>query len=223
MLGPFVFKCNKRDIRVIKSIEYKKIKIEIISENGFLFFKSTSVKMTGQCKFEKLIKDCTLNEEIELFEVEEGKKKVAIPSGKLLVCGRVRGPLGGIDGGLKQNTEKWLVIPEFGNSNHVLYSDLSSPVLSNNTEGSIKLLPVNISTPLTGTLADHIRSFEVIEYELGVLEGMNPSILRADDNLIDLQVALETLRDKIQMDVELGQLSIEGIYDIFYYIFVTFT
>ena len=202
MLGPFVFKCNKRDIRVIKSIEYKKIKIEIISESGFLFFKSTTVKMIGQCKLEKLLKDCTLNEEIELFEVDAGKKKVAIPSGKLLLCGRVRGPLGGIDGGLKQITDKWLVIPEFGNSNHVLYSDLSSPILSNDT--------VKFSTPLNGTLADHIRSFEVIEYELGVLEGMNQSTLRSDENLINLQIALEALRDKIQMEVELGQLSIEG-------------
>ena len=195
-----MFKCNKKDLRVIKSVEYKKIRIEIIGETGFLFFKSEVIKSMGQCKMDKLLKDCTFREEIALFDVEEGKK-CAVPSAQLTLTCKLRSPL--TSDGFKQNTEKWTVIPSFGYSNHTLYSDLSPPSNPNSPK-----LPTQ--SQLSGTLADRIKSFEVIEYELGLL-AQNQSAVFSDNNLMDLQVALEALRDRIQLQVELGQISLEGI------------
>jgi hypothetical protein len=153
----------------------------------------------GQCKLDKLSKECTLMEGIDLFDCEDGKRS-AIPSANLQLTAKLKNPL--TSDGFKQSTEKWVVIPSFGFSNHSLYSDLS---------------PVSLSSPLvsspkdlrTGTLADQIRSFEVIEYELGILAQNQKGVLE-DPSLMDLQVALEALRDRLQMQVELGQISLEG-------------
>lgn len=188
---------------MVKSIEYKKMRLEIISESGFLFFKSTIVKLQGQCKFDRLLKDCTFRDDIDLFDVDEGKKS-ALPSAKLTVTGKLRSPL--TSDGFKQLTEKWTVISEFGYSNHTLYSDLSPPVTITSIPGTSQPQP---QSPMSGTLADKIKSFEVIEYELGVL-AQNQSAVFEDAKLMDLQVALESLRDRIQMQVELGQISLEG-------------
>lgn len=190
---------------MIKSVEYKKIRFEIVGESGFLFFKSEVLKSTGQCKLDRLLKDCTLREEIDLFDVEDGKKS-AIPSAKLTMTAKVRSPL--TSDGFKQSTEKWTVIPSFGYSNHTLYSDLSPPPspASPITAGAGAILS---SSKATGTMADYVKSFEVIEYELGLLAQDQNSVL-ADAKLMDLQVALEALRDRIQMQVELGQISLEG-------------
>ena len=191
-------------MRVIKSVEYKKMRLEIVSETGYLFFKSEVIKSTGQCKIDRLLKDCNFREEVDLFDVEEGKKS-AIPSAKLLITAKIRSPL--TNDGFKQMTEKWTVIPSFGYSNQTLYSDLSPlPVLS-----SLQTSPkMSFASPKsTGTFADNVKSFEVIEYELGLL-GQNQNDVLADASLMDLQVALESLRDRIQMQVELGQISLEG-------------
>ena len=191
---------------MVKSIEYKKIKIEIFGETGFLFFKSSILKSTCQCKLDRLLKDCTLKEEIDLFDVGQDGKKSALPSAKLCLVAKVRSPL--TSDGFKQCTEKWTVIPSFGFSNHTLYSDLipMTPELN----PSSPLSPVLTGNgPQSNTLADHINSFEVIEYELGLL-AQNQAAVMSDPNLMDLQVALESLRDRIQMKVELGQISLEG-------------
>lgn len=180
------------------------MRLEIVGETGFLFFKSEVLKATGQWKLDRLVKDCTFREEIDLFDVEEGKKS-AIPSAKLVLTAKMRSPL--TSDGFKQNTEKWTVIPSFGFSNQTLYSDLSPPpVLS-----SLQTSPIaTLSSPkATGTLADHVKSFEVIEYELGLL-AQNQNAVMSDTTLMDLQVALEALRDRIQMQVELGEISLEG-------------
>lgn len=185
---------------MVKSVEYKKLRLEIIGETGFLFFKTEVIKSTGQCKFEKLLKDCTFRGEVDLFDVEEGKKS-ALPSAQLTVTAKLRNPL--TSDGFKQNTEKWTVIPSFGFSNHTLYSDLSPPTVPAILKDSPK------QQGSSGFLADHIKSFEVIEYELGLL-AQNQSAVFADNKLMDLQVALEALRDRIQLQVELGQISLEG-------------
>lgn len=203
-LKPFMFKCNKRDVRAVKSVEYKKIRLEIVGETGFLFFKSEVVKATGQCKLDRLLKDCTFKEEIDLFDVEDGKKS-AIPSAKLVMTAKMRSPL--TSDGFKQNTEKWTVIPSFGFSNQTLYSDLSPPPVLSTLPPSI--VTVSSSPKATGTLADNVKSFEVIEYELGLL-AQNQNAVMSDATLMDLQVALEALRDRIQMQVELGEISLEG-------------
>lgn len=189
---------------MIKSVEYKKMRLEILSTEGFLFFKKDVIKMTGQCKLDRLTKDCSVKEEVELFEVEDGKKS-SIPLASILISAKIRSPL--TNDGFKQCTEKWSVIPEFGYSNHTLYSDLSPP-LTNNAVNSSNLMPPASNT---GTIADKIKSFEVIEYELGELSGNQAAVL-ADQSLMDLQVALEALRDQMQMKVELGQISLEGNY-----------
>ena len=203
-LKMFVFKCNKKDLRVVKSVEYKKIKIEIYGETGFLFFKSSVLKATTQCKLDRLLKDCTYKEEIDLFDVGSDGKKSALPSAKLSLVAKVKSPL--TSDGFKQCTEKWTVIPSFGYSNHTLYSDLSIP-----TADAKPISPGILTAPVpqSNTLADHVKSFEVIEYELGLL-AQNQAAVLADNNLMDLQVALESLRDRIQMQVELGQISLEG-------------
>ena len=198
-LGPFVFKFNKKDIRLVKSIEYKKMRLEVLASGGFLFFKSDVIKMTGQCKLDRLTKDCLIKEEVELFEVDDGKKS-SIPSASILLTAKIRNPL--TNDGFKQCTEKWTVIPDFGYSNHTLYNDLSPPLTNNS------VIPA-LNTPKTGTIADRIKSFEVIEYELGELNEKQAVVL-TDQSLMDLQVALEALRDQMQMKVELGQISLEG-------------
>ena len=186
---------------MIISVEYKKVRLEIVGETGFLFFKSEVIKSTGHCKLDRLLKDCTFREEVDLFDVDEGKKS-AIPSAKIVLTAKVRSPL--TNDGFKQNTEKWTVIPSFGFSSQSLYSDLSPPpVLS-----SLQATPKS-SSKASGTFADNVKSFEVIEYELGLL-GANENAVLADNSLMDLQVALESLRDRIQMQVELGQISLEG-------------
>lgn len=205
-LGPYTFKCNKKDLRVVKSVEYKKMRLEIVSESGFFFFKSTVVKSQGHCKFDRLLKDCTYRDEIDLFDVEEGKKS-ALPSAKLGITGKLRSPL--TSDGFKQVTEKWAVISEFGYSNHTLYSDLSPPIIADKVIVGTAVSSTQLQSPSTGTMADKIKSFEVIEYELRVL-AQNQSAVFEDDKLMDLQVALEALRDRIQMQVELGEISLEG-------------
>lgn len=209
-LKDFVFKCNKKDLRVIKAVEYKKMRLEIVGETGFLFFKSEVIKSTGQCKLDRLLKDCTFREEVDLFDVEEGKKS-AIPSAKLGMTAKIRSPL--TNDGFKQNTEKWTVIPSFGYSNQTLYSDLSPPPVLSSLQTSPKSIALD-SPKSTGTLADNVKSFEVIEFELGLL-GQNQNEVLADTSLMDLQVALESLRDRIQMQVELGQISLEGKTNLF--------
>lgn len=184
---------------MVKSVEYKKLRLEIVGESGFLFFKTEVLKCTGQCKLDKLLKDCTFKEEIDLFDVEDGKKS-ALPSAQLTMTAKLRSPL--TNDGFKQSTEKWTVIPSFGYSNHTLYSDLSPPASPTTYK------PI-IPSHSTGTLADHIKSFEVIEYELGLL-AQNQAAVFCDTNLMDLQVALESLRDRIQLQVELGQISLES-------------
>lgn len=188
---------------MIKSVEYKKMRLEIVSETGFLFFKSDVIKSIGQCKLDRLLKDCTLREEVDLFDVEDGKKS-AIPSAKIVLTAKLRSPL--TSDGFKQNTEKWTVIPSFGYSNQTLYSDLSPPPPALSSLLSSPKSPKST----TGTFADNVKSFEVIEYELGLL-GANENAVLADASLMDLQVALESLRDRIQMQVELGQITLEGI------------
>ena len=201
----FIFKCNKKDLRVIKSIEYKKIRIEIYGETGFLFFKSSVLKATTQCKLDRLLKDCTVKEELDLFDVGEDGKKISLPSAKLCLVAKLRSPL--TTDGFKQCTEKWTVIPSFGYSNHTLYSDLAPLAPAPISASSISSV---LTGPQSNTLADHIKSFEVIEFELGLLTQNQASVM-ADPNLMDFQVALEALRDRIQMQVELGQISLEGI------------
>lgn len=190
---------------MIKSVEYKKMRLEIVSEAGFLFFKSDVIRCTGQCKLDRLLKDCTMREDVDLFDVEDGKKS-AIPSAKIVLTAKIRSPL--TSDGFKQNTEKWTVIPSFGYSNQTLYSDLSPQpaALSSLLPSSSPKSPKST----TGTFADNVKSFEVIEYELGLLKENENAVL-ADTSLMDLQVALESLRDRIQMQVELGQISLEGI------------
>jgi hypothetical protein len=185
---------------LIKSVEYKKMRLEIVGETGFLFFKSEIIKSTGQFKLDRLLKDCTFKEDVDLFDVEEGKKS-SIPSAKLVMTAKIHSPL--TSDGFKQNTEKWTVISSFGYSNQTLYSDLSPPPLLSSLQTSPK--PPKSS----GTFADNVKSFEVIEYELGVL-GQSQNAVLSDNTLMDLQVALESLRDHIQMQVELGQISLEG-------------
>jgi hypothetical protein len=185
---------------LIKSVEYKKMRLEIVGETGFLFFKSEIIKSTGQFKLDRLLKDCTFKEDVDLFDVEEGKKS-SIPSAKLVMTAKIHSPL--TSDGFKQNTEKWTVIPSFGYSNQTLYSDLSPPPLLSSLQTSPK------SPKSSGTFADNVKSFEVIEYELGVL-GQSQNAVLSDNTLMDLQVALESLRDHIQMQVELGQISLEG-------------
>lgn len=197
-MKPLMIKCNKKDLRMIKSVEYKKMRIEIVGERGFIFFKSEVIKLTGQCKLDRLLKDCTFKEEVNLFDVEDGKKS-AIPSAQITLTAKIRSPL--TSDGFKQSTEKWTVIPSFGFSNQTLYSDLS-PLL---VQSSLKNNPPNV----TGTFADNIKSFEVIEYELAQLNQNQNDVLN-DAKLMDLQVALESLRDRIQIQVELGQISLEG-------------
>jgi hypothetical protein len=176
------------------------MRLEIVGETGFLFFKSEIIKSTGQFKLDRLLKDCTFKEDVDLFDVEEGKKS-SIPSAKLVMTAKIHSPL--TSDGFKQNTEKWTVIPSFGYSNQTLYSDLSPPPLLSSLQTSPK------SPKSSGTFADNVKSFEVIEYELGVL-GQSQNAVLSDNTLMDLQVALESLRDHIQMQVELGQISLEG-------------
>jgi hypothetical protein len=176
------------------------MRLEIVGETGFLFFKSEIIKSTGQFKLDRLLKDCTFKEDVDLFAVEEGKKS-SIPSAKLVMTAKIHSPL--TSDGFKQNTEKWTVIPSFGYSNQTLYSDLSPPPLLSSLQTSPK------SPKSSGTFADNVKSFEVIEYELGVL-GQSQNAVLSDNTLMDLQVALESLRDHIQMQVELDQISLEG-------------
>lgn len=186
-------------------MEYKKIRIEIYGTTGFLFFKSSVLKASSQCKLDRLLKDCTIREELDLFDVGEDGKKSALPSAKLCLVAKVRSPL--TSDGFKQCTEKWTVIPGFGFSNHTLYSDL---VPLESRAATSPTSPVLVGkAPQSNTLADQITSFEVIEFELGAL-AQNQAAVMADPNLMDLQVALEALRDHIQMQVELGQISLEG-------------
>lgn len=187
-------------MKVLKSIEYKKIKIEIFVETGFLFFKSLVLRSTSQFKLDRLLKDCSIKEEIELFDVGEDGKKSSLASSKLSFLAKLNTPL--TSNGFKQCKEKWVVIPEFGFSNHTLYDDLMPAPSQSNF-----ILPAN--SPKTNTLADHIKSFEVIEYELALL-SQNQALVLNDPNLMDLQVSLESLRDRIQMQVELGQISLDG-------------
>lgn len=202
-LGPFTFKCNRKDIRVIKGVEYKKLRLEIVAEEGILFFKSTVVKMSGQAKLDRLLKDCSVQVAVDLMDVD-GEKRSALPSAMCILTARVRAPLSGASEGFKRITEKWIVVPEFGNSNHVLYSCLSPPP---QVASPVKLSPKLPEMTVTGTLADKIRSFEVIEYEL---EQLAQKPVSSDPELMDLQVALEGLRDRLQMQVEIGELSITG-------------
>lgn len=176
------------------------MKFEIFGQTGFLFFKSSVLKSTSQFKLDRLLKDCTIKEEIDLFDVGEDGKKSSIASSKLCLVAKLNSPL--TSDGFKQYTEKWTVIPEFGFSNYSLYPEL---VPAN--EPNFNALSMKSSK--TNTLADHIKSFEVIEYELGLL-SQNQTLVLNDSNLMDLQVALESLRDRIQLQVELGQVSLDG-------------
>lgn len=202
-LGPFTFRCNRRDIRVVKGVEYKKVRLEIVAEEGILFFKSTVVKMSGQAKLDRLLKDCSVQVAVDLMDVD-GDKRSALPSAMCILTAKVRAPLSGASEGFKRITEKWVVVPEFGNSNHVLYSCLPPPPQA---ASPVKVSPKLPDMPVTGTLADKIRSFEVIEYEL---EQLAQKPVTSDPELMDLQVALEGLRDRLQMQVEIGEISING-------------
>lgn len=207
-LPPFLFKCSRKDIRVVKAVEYKKMRLEIVSQEGFLFFKSKVAKMSGQIKLDRLLKDCTLQVPVDLMDVD-GDKRSSLPSAQILLTARVRNPLSLGSVATKQVTERWTVIPSFGNSNHVLYSCLPPP---EQPKSPVVAVVPQVSLPevaTTGTIADKIKSFDVIEYELDVLARKKSEVM-TDPQLMDLQVALEGLRDRLQMQVEIGQLSITG-------------
>ena len=220
-LAPFTFKCGKKDIRSVKAVEYKKIRIEIVAEEGFLFFKSKVVKLTGQVKLDRLLKDCTFQAAVDLMDVD-GEKRSSLPSAIIILTARVKCPLSSGSEATKQINEKWTVIPGFGNSNHVLYSCLPPP---DQPKSPIAVAP-QIALPdmnATGTIADKIKSFEVIEFELEALAQKKAEVMN-DPQLMDLQIALEGLRDRLQMQVEIGQLSIAGknrknVISKFYFIF----
>ncbi len=206
-LAPFIFKCSRKDIRCVKAVEYKKIRLEILAEEGFLFFKSKVIKMAGQVRLDRLLKDCTVQLAVDLMDVDD-EKRSSLPSALIILTARTRCPISSTSEGTKQINEKWTVIPGFNNSNHVLYSCLPPP---EQPKSPVFVAP-QISLPemnTTGTIADGIKSFEVIEYELEILDQKKAEVMN-DPTLMDLQVALEGLRDRLQMAVEIGQLSIAG-------------
>lgn len=187
---------------MVKGVEHKKLRLEIVCLEGFLFFKTLAVKAAGYIKLEGLLRDCTVKGTVDLTEVDgEGRRTASSMS--VMLEARTRVPLG-VES-VKRVAEQWLVIPHFGNSNHVLYSDLAPPLRHQSPPPS---------HPATGTFVDHIRSFEVIEFELAQLasdQTRGPG--REEDessSLATLSAALEAFRDRLQMQVELGELTMDG-------------
>ena len=213
-----------KDLRFFKAVEHKKLKVELVEASDsstFQFLTSwfsgrKNACLCGSARLDALIQEPRFETVVDLvpIDTESGKKKASsVATVRLTAVSASAWSGNNASRIVTKHAEKWVLIPQLGHCTSDIFPGViktTSPpppakaVASNNSSGDALNVQLDSDSLVPISL---IHSFEVIEYELELMQSNEALVLNSPE-LMDRQVALEGLRDQLQSQVEYGELSL---------------